>query len=206
MVTLLRGLLRRRLLGLLALAVAILPPALAAQGREATVSAAPGTLVRWTAPGTKRCSMKERSWAALRGTCYYPVDLEQKAGVITLALWGSGAKEFARMTVEPFDYGIEEVSLPDIPQANPSAEDLKRDAGDQALLGKVWKYKEGPAQFTLPLGPPARPLPTGKSFGMNRIFNGKRASQLHTGSDYLTPLGTPVLAVADGTVVVAEDL
>jgi murein DD-endopeptidase MepM/ murein hydrolase activator NlpD len=37
-------------------------------------------------------------------------------------------------------------------------------------------------------------------------FNGKPASQLHTGSDHATPVGTPVLAVADGTVVVAEDL
>ena len=199
-------LLRCLLLGAVALVFSIPPQASAAQGHGATISAAPGTLVRWAAPGAKRCSMKGRSWAALEGTCYYPVDLLQKPALITIALWGSGQREFARISVEPYDYGTEEIDLPDIPQANPSPEDLKRDSRDQALLSTVWKRKEGPAEFTLPLGAPARPLPAGKSFGVKRIFNGKPASHLHTGSDYATPVGTPVLAVADGTVVVAEDL
>src|SRR5271157_6166815 len=158
-------LLRRLLLvlGAVALVFSIPPPALAAQGHGATVSAAPGTLVRWAAPGARRCSMKGRSWAALEGTCYYPVDLLQKPALITIALWGSGHREFARISVEPYEYGTEEINLPDIPQANPSPEDLKRDSRDQALLSKVWKRKEGPAEFTLPLGVPARPLPAGKS-------------------------------------------
>src|SRR5258707_6599701 len=116
------------------------------------------------------------------------------------------ASAYARIAVEPFDYGTEEITLPDIPQANPSAQDLKRDARDRALLAKIWNRKEGPARFTLPLGPPARPLPKGKSFGVKRVFNGKPAAQPHTGTDYPTPVGTPVLAVADGTVMVAEDL
>jgi hypothetical protein len=196
----------RLLLGALVLVCSISPLALAAQAHGATISAAPGTLVRWTAPGAKRCSMKGRSWAALQGTCYYPVDLLQKPALITIALWGSGRKEFARISVEPYDYGTEEIDLPDIPQAHPSPEDLKRDSRDQVMLSKVWKGKEGPAQFTLPLGAPAKPLPPGKSFGVKRVFNGKPASQPHTGSDYATSLGTPVLAVADGTVVVAEDM
>jgi len=201
-----RYLFRRLLLGAVALVCSIPPPTLAAQGHGATVSAAPGTLVRWEVPGAKRCSMKGRSWAALEGTCYYPVDLLQKPALITIALWGSGHREFARISVEPYEYGTEEIDLPDIPQAHPSPEDLKRDSRDQALLSKVWKRKEGLAEFTLPLGAPARPLPAGKSFGVKRVFNGKPASQPHTGSDYATPVGTPVLAVADGTVVVAEDL
>ena len=62
------------------------------------------------------------------------------------------------------------------------------------------------AKFTLPLGAPARPLPEGRSFGVKRVFNGKPAPQPHTGGDYATLAGSPVLAAADGTVVVAEDL
>jgi murein DD-endopeptidase MepM/ murein hydrolase activator NlpD len=62
------------------------------------------------------------------------------------------------------------------------------------------------ARFTLPLSPPANPLPPEKSFGVKRIFNGKPAPQPHTGVDYPTPVGSPVLAVADGTIVMAEEM
>lgn len=41
---------------------------------------------------------------------------------------------------------------------------------------------------------------------MKRVFNGKPTSQPHTGIDYPTPVGSSVLAVADGTVVIAEDM
>ena len=181
-----------------------------AQGHEATISAAPGTLVRWAAPGATRCSMRGRSWAALEGTCYYPIDLLDKPGPIAIAIWGTGPnpeqKKLARISVEANDYGTEEIALPDIPQANPSREDLKRDAGDQVLLGKIWSTKEGPAQFTLPLGPPVRPMSVGKSFGVKRVYNGKIAEQAHMGSDYDSPIGSPILAVAAGTVVYADEM
>jgi murein DD-endopeptidase MepM/ murein hydrolase activator NlpD len=70
----------------------------------------------------------------------------------------------------------------------------------------VWRRKEGPAEFTLPLGPPARRLPKPKTFGWNRIFNGTPARQPHMGADYALPIGTPVLAVADGTVAATGEL
>jgi hypothetical protein len=198
--------LRGILFGALALLCLIPPPVSTAQGHEATITAAPGTLVRWAAPGAMRCSMKARSWAALEGTCYYPIDLLEKPGPIRIAIWGSGPKQFARISVEANDYGTEEITLPDIPQANPSREDLKRDAGDQVLLSKVWRSKEGPAQFTLPLGEPVRPMSVGKSFGVKRVYNGKLAEQAHMGSDYDSPVGSPILAVAAGTVVLARDM
>jgi hypothetical protein len=177
-----------------------------ALGHQAATSAAPGTLVRWAAPGAKRCSMGARSWAALNGTCYYPIDLLARTGPVTIALLGTGAKQFARISVETNDYGTEEITLPDIPQANPTREDLRRDAADRVELGRVWRSKEGPAQFTLPLGAPVRPLPPGKSFGVKRVYNGKIAEQAHMGADYDAPVGSPILAVADGTVVLAKDM
>ncbi len=187
--------------------VCVIPcPALAAQGQGVTISAAPGTLVRWSAPGTKRCRMNGRSWPALQETCYYPIDLLRKPGLIKITRRGHGPGESAHISVEPYSYETQEIDLDDIPQANPSPKDLKRDAREQTLLNKVWKRKEEPAKFTLPLGAPASPLPEGKTFGVKRVFNGKPAAQPHTGADYATPAGTPVLAVADGTVVVAEDL
>jgi hypothetical protein len=190
----------------LALVCFIPPPVSTAQGHEAAISAVPGTLVRWAAPGATRCSMRGRSWAALEGTCYYPIDLLDKPGPIPIAIWGKRPKEFARISVEANDYGTEEITLPDIPQANPSREDLKRDAGDQVLLGKIWRTKEGAAQFTLPLGAPVRPMSVGKSFGVKRVYNGKVAEQAHMGSDYDSPVGSPILAVAAGTVVFADEM
>ncbi|MGD0632565.1 MAG: M23 family metallopeptidase [Terracidiphilus sp.] len=194
----------------LALVCFIPPPVSTAQGHEATISAAPGTLVRWAAPGATRCSMRGRTWAALEGICYYPIDLLDKPGPIAISLWGTGPnpepKKLARILVEANDYGTEEITLPDIPQANPSQEDLKRDAGDQVLLGKIWRTQEGPAQFTLPLGAPVRPMSVGKSFGVKRVYNGKLAEQAHMGSDYDSPVGSPILAVAAGTVVFADEM
>src|SRR5258706_10669343 len=196
--------LRRLLFGALALGCST--GILIAQRRGPEVSAAQGTLVRWTGPGTQRCVMKGRSWSALRGTCYYPIDLQQSPGVITIGRSRSGRREIAHISVEAFDYGTEELELPDIPQAHPSAEDLKRAAHEDLMLGKIWRRREGPAQFTLPLGAPARPLPAGKNFGVNRVFNGKPAPHRHTGTDYPVSLGSPILAVAAGEVIVAEDL
>jgi murein DD-endopeptidase MepM/ murein hydrolase activator NlpD len=177
-----------------------------ARTKSAALSAVPGTLVRWSVPGTMRCRMGARSWAPLGDTCYFPIDLEQKPGVITVARQGQGRSETARITVEPRNYGTQEIELPDIAQANPSPADLRRNARERVLLAKVFNRKEGPARFTLPLGRPANPLPEGKSFGVDRIFNGKPAAQPHTGSDYPVPASAPVLAVADGTVLLAQDL
>ena len=181
-------------------------PVSAAEGPGATITAEPGTLVRWTGPGTTRCGMKGRSWPALHGTCYYPVDLQQQPILIAISRTGPGSKEIAHISVVPATYGTESITLPDIPQANPSKADLNRDWRDQTMLSKIWIRKEGPGKFALPLGAPANPLPKGQSFGVKRIFNGKPAPQAHTGTDYATPLGTPVLAVADGTVLVAQDM
>jgi murein DD-endopeptidase MepM/ murein hydrolase activator NlpD len=192
------------------LACALSSPSSAAEAkarmRSATLSVAPGTLVRWSVPGTTRCRMGARSWAPLGDTCYFPIDLEHKPGVITVVRQGQARSESARIAVEPRNYGTQEIELPDIAQANPSPADLQRNARERVLLGKVFNRKDSPARFTLPLGKPANPLPEGKSFGVDRIFNGKPAVQPHTGTDYPVPASAPVLAVADGTVLLAQDL
>jgi hypothetical protein len=173
---------------------------------EQSVSATPGTVVRWSGPGTTRCAMKGRSWVALDGTCYYPIDILQKPGPVSVVRTISGRREYARISVMPYDYGTEEIQLPDIPQAHPSLEDLKRVSREKLLQSRIWIRPERPAHFTLPLGAPASPLPNGKAFGVQRIYNGKPDPQPHMGVDYPVPVDSPVVAVADGTVVLAQNL
>jgi murein DD-endopeptidase MepM/ murein hydrolase activator NlpD len=203
---------RRYLTFLLAAAVTSgFPVALGAEQKlhappVVALSVAPGTLIRWSVPGTNRCSIGRRSWAPLGDTCYFPIDLEQKPGVISVVRRGASRSETARIRIEPRSYGTQSIELPDIPQANPSAEDLKRNERDRVQLAKVFNRREGLPMFSLPLGKPANPLPEGKSFGVERIFNGKPALQPHMGSDYPVPVNAPVLAVADGTVLLAQDL
>jgi murein DD-endopeptidase MepM/ murein hydrolase activator NlpD len=104
-------------------------------------------------------------------------------------------------------YDRQDIALADIPQAKPSAGDLQRNARDQALVARLWTKREGPSQFTLPLARPASPLAAGKGFGAIWMFNSPPgSSELHSGSDYALSAGTPLAAVADGTVLLAKDL
>jgi len=166
----------------------------------------PGSIVRWSAPGTRRCGMGKHSWPALEATCYYPIDVKHRPGTVTVVRRGEGAPETARVMVGRSPYGSEEIELGDIPQAHPTREDRRRNASEQAHLARVLRRSDGEARFTLPLDPPAHPLPPGKTFGWTRFFDGALAPQPHMGSDYAVPAGSAVTAAADGTVVLAEEL
>jgi murein DD-endopeptidase MepM/ murein hydrolase activator NlpD len=168
-------------------------------------SAPPGTLVRWDAPGTEKCMVGTRTWPALDGTCYYPIDLLLKPGPLTVKRAGGGRTETARIAIQPSDYTTQTVELGDTPQANPSKEEMKRAKREEAAVNRMFARKEGPARFTLPLDTPAKPLPMARNFGVNRIFNDTPAGQPHMGVDYPIATGTPIQAVADGTVRIAED-
>jgi hypothetical protein len=204
---------RRFLLGVSgAIAVAVLggmPRLEAGAAKEPAlkIEAHPGTIVRWSVPGTKSCGMGTKSWPALQETCYYPIDLEQKPGALRVSRRGAGPLAYAQISVLASEYGREDITLGDIPQANPSPEDRQRNVRDQALVGKIWTRRVGPARFTLPLAPPASPLPDPKGFGAEWVFNGDPDSaELHSGADYALPASTPVKAVADGTVALAQEL
>jgi murein DD-endopeptidase MepM/ murein hydrolase activator NlpD len=189
------------------MAIVVWHGAEASAAESATVSVVPGAVVRWSVPGTKQCGMQGRSWPAINDTCYYPIDLEQKPGVVKVSRRGPAAPEVASVSIDAGSYGKETIDLGDIPQAHPLPADLTRNAREQARVAKIWNRRQRPARFTLPLGAPASPLPEGKGFGSTWVFGGDPSNaDLHTGADHALPVGTPVQAVADGSVVIAEDL
>jgi murein DD-endopeptidase MepM/ murein hydrolase activator NlpD len=181
-------------------AAATKPPAAAIEVQQ-------GSLVRWSVPGTKRCGMAGRTWAAVQETCYYPIDVASKPGIVRVTRHGTGPAATAVITVLAVERGSQSIVLGDIPQAHPTPADLRRNAREQAEIERLWSRPEGPATFALPLGAPLAPLPEGKGFGSLWVFNAPPdTSELHSGADFDVRAGTPVAAVADGTVVIAQDL
>jgi hypothetical protein len=185
--------------------------ATSSQSRESgpaiKIDATPGTVVRWSVPGTRRCAMATRAWDALQETCYYPIDLLQKPGSVRVSRHGAGPAAFATINVLPAESAREDIMLGDIPQADPSPVQLRQNAREQAQVARLWTRREGPAQFTLPLAAPTKAFPAGKGFGSTWVFDKPPGtSELHSGADYALAAGTPVAAVADGAVVLAGEL
>ncbi len=172
---------------------------------ETDIPATPGTVVRWTLPGTTKCGMDKRTWPALNDTCYYPIDLLAKPGPVKATRAVGKQVETARIVIQPFEYPTQQVELGDTPQADPSKAEMKRAVREEARVARIFARHEGPARFTLPLAPPAKQLPEGRDFGSKRIFNDTPAGQPHMGADYTIAQGTPVRAVADGKVALAEN-
>ncbi len=80
---------------------------------------------------------------------------------------------------------------PDLPDEQPRLNELYRGLAPR-------HYRDG---WTSPLAPPA---PISGYFGEQRSFNGGPLGGHHGGTDFGVIAGTPVLAVNDGTVVLAE--
>jgi murein DD-endopeptidase MepM/ murein hydrolase activator NlpD len=162
----------------------------------------PGTVVRWAAESIESCSLGEKLFEPLEGACYYPVDLLQRAGPLTLARRRRGRRETTTVQVGKFDYPTQELTLPRR-MVELSPEDLERVERENREMAHLWT-REGPRRFSLPFAAPLDPLPKGGRFGSRRVINGQPRSP-HGGTDYAAPEGAPVVAAADGTVAMVAD-
>jgi hypothetical protein len=193
-------------LALVVLSLATTPPGGAATPKKGASAAGPsvrpGTLVRWPGEGIEACALGDRRFAPIEAACIYPVDLLQPSGPLELARWRSGRRETRSVRVGRFDYPVQRLTLPP-GQVELSPEDAARVARENAQVAALWA-REGERRFSLPLGAPLDPLPKGGRFGHRRVINGQARSP-HGGADYAAPAGTPVLAAADGLVVLVAD-
>ena len=162
-----------------------------------------GSIGRWVGD-CEACGMDGKVYKPVDGACYYPIDVARVPGIIEIARWVGGTMEKGWLTIEKVDFPTDEIDFPDERYVHLSQEDLQRHYAEQSQIKPMFKKSGGDPQFTLPLGAPADPLPRGGYFGDHRIFNGVPKGQ-HSGVDYPIGEGNPILAPADGFVVLTGD-
>ncbi len=139
-----------------------------------------------------------RHWQAVVGL---PLSLE--AGTHALVLETAQDRQKLTLHVHAKAYATQRLNLADRRLVAPGPSDLARIRADQAVIHAAF------ATWTDSVLPPLRfSLPArgrlSSPFGLKRYFNGE-PRQPHSGIDIAAPVGTPVTAPADGTVVVTGD-
>jgi murein DD-endopeptidase MepM/ murein hydrolase activator NlpD len=142
------------------------------------------------------------AWRVLVG-----IDLDQAPGDYDVTVrvdTSSGVRRGSqRLTVSPRTFPTRKLTV-DEAFVNPPAEVQPRIAREAAELEKLWQSSTGPARWTAPFEKPV-PHEANSAFGTRSIFNDQPRSP-HSGADFSSPAGTPVLAPAAGRVVLARDL
>lgn len=110
-----------------------------------------------------------------------------------------GAQQQHRFEVGPKAYLEQHITLKNKRMVDPTADDLKRIAGEQQRSRQAYAtWREAPLA-TLELLPPAAGVMS-SPFGKRRFYNGQPRSP-HSGIDIAAILGSPVRAPADGVVI-----
>lgn len=180
-----------------ALAWTLLGTALVAQTR--TVTARPGSVLRWVGEGTTECRFDGTTFKPREDTCYLPIDLLAE-GQLEAVRVRDGREERLEIAVGDYPYAVQRLTVDDS-YVDLSAQDAARAEREAAQIAKLWD-RAGPALDSPPLSAPLEHLPAGGRFGSRRIFNGQPRNP-HTGSDFAADRGTPVLAPADGVVALS---
>ncbi|MCB1032424.1 MAG: M23 family metallopeptidase [Acidobacteria bacterium] len=162
----------------------------------------PGSIVRWSGEGIEGCSKEGRRWQPLDGACFFPISLTER-GSVKVAVRRQGAWQEESLRLGPYPYDVQRLTIEDDSKVHLSKTDLDRVQKENRRIGALW-YQPGDRSFSLPLAPPLDEMPPGGRFGSQRIINGSPNSA-HSGADFAAIAGTPVKAVADGTVKLAEE-
>ena len=171
-----------------------------------SVTLTQGEVARWPDIAARSCVLGSKRYAAVNSVCYYPFDVEARPGNYAIAVIDQdGKRHNATAIVVKAERPHVDITLPDDTYINVSAQNQKRALHEREAVLKLLAGTNSAPRFSLPLGAPATPLPKNENdFGSDRLFNGKVESR-HTGRDYPVNEGSPVKAVADGTVVLADE-
>lgn len=160
----------------------------------------PGGVVRWPGPKLLSCERSGQRWEPFAEACWYPVDLDE-SGEIEIVRRSTGGVASRRIRIGDYPYAVQHLTVEE-KYVSPPASESERIERESREVGAVLNLRS-PRRFTLPLDPPLASLPAGGRFGSRRFFNGEPRKP-HSGADFAASTGTPVLAVADGTVVLAD--
>lgn len=143
-----------------------------------------------------------REWRALVG-----IDLDQAPGEYDLTVradTSAGVRRgLKRLLVRAKTFATRRLTV-DETFVTPPADVQPRIAREAAELDKLWHSSTGDPRWTTPFTKPV-PHDANSAFGTRSIFNDQPRSP-HSGADFASPAGTPVLAPAAGRVVLARDL
>jgi len=105
------------------------------------------------------------------------------------------------LTIDRRAWPIEHVDLPMHPPGMPDAEFARRRAGELARIGAARHHDSGAQGWRQAMIRPAHGAISGR-FGAQRVFRGV-PSAYHAGMDIAAAAGSPIVAPADGVVVLA---
>lgn len=141
-------------------------------------------------------------WQAL-----VPIDLEQATGrydlIATARVGARTARATRTIVVEPKVFSTRTLKVA-ASFVNPPAKARARIAREALVVRSAYATSAPQRLWNTPFVAPVNE-PANSRFGQRSIFNGQPRSR-HSGTDFLSPAGTPVKAPNAGRVVVAQDL
>jgi murein DD-endopeptidase MepM/ murein hydrolase activator NlpD len=143
-----------------------------------------------------------RAGAEWRAVAALPI--ETSPGQVTAAAEAGGGRAEAPLGVVAPGFSSRSLTLARRYVEEPVDPKVRRRiAGDRRAFERAWNQPPAPPRFLAGFGWPRTSQVTGR-FGDQRVLNGKKES-VHYGLDLTGPRGAPIVAAADGEVVLARN-
>jgi hypothetical protein len=157
-----------------------------------------GLMVGTAPPGSKITFNKRTVPTAFDGRFVFGIERDAPGSVDLIVTGPDGTTEKRQLAIAPRDWKIEKVD--GVPQklVTPDPETAAKIAAENKLMAAARAKLELTPFFAGGLIRPAEGRISGV-FGSQRVLNGKPMAP-HSGLDIAGPIGTPVLAAADGVV------